>query len=101
MAFRPRLLEEEEAPPQGVKGNRDGGHALVPSRIAPLGKDHGTAKQGLGGGWDRQGPRSPCLAKGMASVKLSLRASGSGKDAEERVKNHTSHLKGRATQGVK
>ena len=57
--------------------------------------------KGWGGGWGGQGPRSPCLAKGAASVKLSLRASGSGKDAEERVENHTSHLKGRATPGVK
>ena len=53
-----QATEEEEAPPQGVKGNRGGGHVLVPSSITPLGKDHGTAKQRWGG-VGRAGTKEP------------------------------------------
>lgn len=62
-------------------------------------KDHGTAKQGLGG-VGRAGTKEPLSGqRGGDSVKLSLRASGSGKDAEE--ESRTIHHLRKATQGVK
>lgn len=90
----PRLLGKEAAPPHRVKGNRHGGHGLVPSRIAPQERTTELLRRAGGPGW--AGTEEPSSGKRTALVKATIRAS-SGKDAEEGVKNHKSYLRGRAT----